>query len=308
MDIKRRRIHVSVRDLPNIFKLSGEVQHCHDALLPEPDDLPCYVQIYFLESGAAADAWMQNPANHPLRQSLLLDLHDMVTEVNPFVPIYKTAHERLLAEGAHADQPNVSLSLHFAQHTDQQCYTIPTALTEVTAIIPYAPNADTQDIMLCPQNPPVVKPSCSVFMTAILPLMLFTMFCSSHLETLAGVTRCLSTPMDMGVNLAKLSITNTSCMSIQMNPLHCCMGGNFSSNLLWRHGHALSRVNYHGSDLTKEHCVLPMLGIILGILASPLFCLQAILEVHEACSNFARIHMLLLLLLGPKGQVDKGIS
>ena len=74
--------------------------------------------------------------------------------MNPFVTIYKTAHERLLAEGAHADQPNVSLSLHFAQHTDQRRYNIPTTLTEVAAIIPYSPNADTQDIMLCLQNPP----------------------------------------------------------------------------------------------------------------------------------------------------------
>ena len=55
----------------------------------------------------------------------------------------------------------------------------------------------------------------------------------------------------------------------------------------------------------QEHCVLPnsmglwmlpMLGIILVILASPSFHL---LEVHKVCSNFARIHMLLLLLLDP---------
>ena len=100
------------------------------------------MQIYFLESAAAADARLQNPANHPLRRSLLLDLHDLVTEVNPFVTLYKTAHERLL--GAGADQHDVSLRLHFSQHTDQRRYNLPTTSTEVAAILPYAhPNANT---------------------------------------------------------------------------------------------------------------------------------------------------------------------
>ena len=125
-----------------VFKISGEVQHWHGALNPEPEAQSSYVQIYFLESAAAADAQLQNPANCPLWQSLLLDLHDMVTEVNPFVQLYKTAHERLLAEGA--DQHDVSLCLHFSQHSDQQCYNLPTTSTEVAALIPYAhPNANT---------------------------------------------------------------------------------------------------------------------------------------------------------------------
>ena len=42
-----------------------------------------------------------------------------------------------------------------------------------------------------------------------------------------------------------------------------------------------------------------MLGTILVMFANPSSCLQATLEVHRACSNFARIHMPLLLPLGP---------
>ena len=120
---------------------------------------------------------------------------------------------------------------------------------------------------------------CSVFMTAILHMMLSIMFCfcSFHLETLASMTRCLSTMPEVGVNLPKMSIILIGCMSAQMNPLHSCMEGNFSSNLLWMHGHTLSRASYHGSDITKQGFVLPnsmgvwmlpMLGIILVMLAS----------------------------------------
>ena len=78
-------------------------------------------------------------------------------------------------------------------------------------------------------------------------------------------------------------------------------GGDSSSNLLWMHGHTLRSVGYHGSDISKESFMLPnsmglwmlpMLGIILVMLASPSFYLQAALEVHRACSNFARTHML----------------
>jgi hypothetical protein len=76
----------------------------------------------------------------------------MVTEVNPFVPLYKTAHERLLAAGA--DQ-HVSLRLHFSQHTDQRRYNLPTTSTEVAALLPYAhPRANTRDIILHLRNPP----------------------------------------------------------------------------------------------------------------------------------------------------------
>ena len=111
--------------------------------MPEPEAQSSYVQIYFLESAAAAaDAQLQNPANRPLQHSLLLDLHDMVTQVNPFVPLYQTAHERLLTAGA--AQHDVSLRLHFSQHTDQQRYNLPTTSTEVAAILPSAhANANT---------------------------------------------------------------------------------------------------------------------------------------------------------------------
>ena len=77
----------------------------------------------------------------------------MVTEVNPFVALYKTAHERLLAAGA--NQHDVSLRLHFSQHSDQRRYNLPTTSTEVAAIIPYAhPHANTRDIILHLRNPP----------------------------------------------------------------------------------------------------------------------------------------------------------
>ena len=66
----------------------------------------------------------------------------MVTEVNPFFHLYQTAHERLLEAGA--DQHDVSLRLHFSQHTDQWHYNLPTTSTEVAAILPHAhPKANT---------------------------------------------------------------------------------------------------------------------------------------------------------------------
>jgi hypothetical protein len=50
-----------------VFKVSGEVCHWHGALIPEPEAQSAYVQIYFLESAAAAaDARLQIPANHAL--------------------------------------------------------------------------------------------------------------------------------------------------------------------------------------------------------------------------------------------------
>ena len=51
-------------------------------------------------------------------------------------------------------QPNVSVSLHFTQHTDHRRYNISTTSTEVAAMIPYVPNANTRDIVLQLRNPP----------------------------------------------------------------------------------------------------------------------------------------------------------
>src|SRR5258706_15960757 len=86
----------------------------------------------------------------------------------------------------------------------------------------------------------VINSLCSIFMTAILLMMLFIMFCSSHLVILAGMISCLSTMPEEMVHLLKMSIIYIDCMSTQMNPLHYCLGGSFSSNLLWIHGHAFT--------------------------------------------------------------------
>ena len=292
-----------------VFKFSGEVWHWHGALMPEPEAQSSYVQIYFLESAAAAAAaaQLQCPANFPLRQSLLLDLHDMVTEVSPFVTLYKTAHERLLTEGA--DQHDVSLCLHFSQHTDQWHYNLPTTSTEVAAIPPYAhPRVNTQDIMLHLQNPPDgqfplqcihdYNPAYDALHYALLfPLGDLGWHDQLPLHHARGEGK-LTQNEDYSYQLHEP--TDEAPMLLQ--------GGNSSSNLLWMHGHALSSLGYHDSDITKESFMLPnsmglwmlpMLGIILVMLASPSFCLQATLEVHRACFNFARIHILLLLPLCP---------
>src|ERR1700679_937585 len=103
----------------------------------------------------------------------------------------------------------------------------------------------------------MVNSLCSIFMTAIQLMILFIMFYSSHLEILAGMIGCLSTMPEVRENSPKMSIIHIDCMSAQMKPLHCCMGGSFSNNLLWMHGHALSSLGYHGSDITKESFMLP---------------------------------------------------
>ena len=62
---------------------------------------------------------------------------------------------------------------------------------------------------------------CIAFMTAILLMILFIMFCFSHLGTLAGMTGCPHTMMEMRVDLPNWSIIPSGCMSTQMNLLQC---------------------------------------------------------------------------------------
>src|SRR5713101_982007 len=78
---------------PYAFKLHGSLHHQMGALLPPPGNQPCYAQLYILDTDMALSARMGNNPN--LDPSTMSDHHMLLLECNPYVDMYKQAHQIL---------------------------------------------------------------------------------------------------------------------------------------------------------------------------------------------------------------------
>jgi hypothetical protein len=102
------------------------------SLLPLPGQAPKYAQLYILDKDVANEEWRRRNSN--LDPSVMLDLDTMLQEHNPFVQLYKKAHQ-IMAEKPPEEQANVQAQIILADGTDPRRYNLPTT-EEVAAIIP----------------------------------------------------------------------------------------------------------------------------------------------------------------------------
>ena len=71
------------------YSIHGELFHFQGPLIPRAEEPPAFAQLFFYDPDYAAGLRLNQ---HPgLDRTLLRDLHQMITEVNPFVQLYKTA-------------------------------------------------------------------------------------------------------------------------------------------------------------------------------------------------------------------------
>ena len=109
---------------PYVFKIHGELTHQHGSLIPERHGEPrTYAQLYIhdpaLAPGEARALALADRRRHRANQSLnpqiFSDLHEMMEQYNPFVNIYRHAHERLRHQ---AETPNLHVRLTYKRFTD----------------------------------------------------------------------------------------------------------------------------------------------------------------------------------------------
>ncbi|KAF9508724.1 hypothetical protein BS47DRAFT_1278904, partial [Hydnum rufescens UP504] len=120
---------------PYAFRIHGQLSHLHGALLPEAGHDISYAQMYIHNTQEAlAHAHQQWVAhNQGTTPEIMLELQDMMHANNPYIPMYRTAHEILLA--LPVAQCNVECCIHLDESADQHHYNLPQA-DQIAAILP----------------------------------------------------------------------------------------------------------------------------------------------------------------------------
>src|SRR5882762_5995464 len=234
----------------------------------------------------------------------MTDLHAMLLENNPYVNMYKQAHE-ILKDKPQDEQDNVSVRITVDPSTDLRHYNAPT-VKEVAAIIPGGGEEQVHlhhDIIVHLLYM-VVTSRGSVICTTATPH--YTMFCSSPKVTLASISISHHSQVQM------VKCTPRKCPSIAiMHIMHFFASlsqipsftvGNSFSNIWWMPGHLLRRAICTGSGPIKSRYVLicikgsmmhfmiikMVLQLILGSRVSTLFFPLAIQAVHGICISYSR--------------------
>lgn len=137
------------------FQIHGELYHLQGPLTAAANDAPTFAQLYFYDPLYAAQLRQQGHPNLDL--AVLQRLTNELNTVNPFIPLYKTAKERLddvpPENGDVRVVLNPQLRLVMESGADKRRHNLPTS-NEVAAIIPdeYG-EAGFRDIVLAHRNP-----------------------------------------------------------------------------------------------------------------------------------------------------------
>ena len=129
------------------FQIHGELFHHQGPLDPSSQEPPVFAQLFFYDPDYATDVRAQQ---HPhLDLVILRGLHEMLTEHNPFIRLYKTARERLTEQtGEFRLLLNPQMRLVLQLGADRRRENLPTA-TELAGILPDEFTEDSRrDIIL----------------------------------------------------------------------------------------------------------------------------------------------------------------
>lgn len=116
------------------FQIHGELFHWQGPLQPAPQEAPVFAQLFFYDPDYATD--IRNQRYPQLDRTILRGLHEMLTDHNPFIRIYKTARERLASQtGQFRLLLNPQMRLILQSGADRRRENLPTA-TELAGILP----------------------------------------------------------------------------------------------------------------------------------------------------------------------------
>ena len=134
------------------FQIHGELFHYQGPLVPGSQEAPAFAQLFFYDPDHATNLRLQH--RPLLNRTILHGLHNMLTDCNPFVQIYKTARERLAAQTGHFRiLLNPQMRLILQSGADRRRENLPTA-TELAGILPDEfTDESRRDILLAVREP-----------------------------------------------------------------------------------------------------------------------------------------------------------
>ena len=120
------------------FQIHGQVYHTQGPLLSEDNNNANYAQLYTFEPQFEASLRAGN--NGDLDREIISSLTSMLHEKNPYVRLYKNAHELLInTEISESETPFVwifpSMRIELAAGSDNRTENLPTS-DEVAGVIP----------------------------------------------------------------------------------------------------------------------------------------------------------------------------
>lgn len=119
------------------FSIHGELLHKHGPLQPRPGDPPRYLQLFFYDPDYAADVRSQRNPN--LDRRLLLTIANALQECNPYIRMYKAAHEQLGTFADNSDMHRIvitaQMQLVVEQGADHRRHNLPVT-NEIALLIP----------------------------------------------------------------------------------------------------------------------------------------------------------------------------
>ena len=134
------------------FQIHGELYHYQGPLVPGSQEIPSFAQLFFYDPDFSTDVRMTRYSD--LDRGVVRRLTDMLMECNPFIALYRTAHERF---ADYAGQSrlllNPQMRLVVEQGADRRRENLPTS-DEVAVIIPdeFA-GGSRRDIVLAVRDP-----------------------------------------------------------------------------------------------------------------------------------------------------------
>lgn len=166
---------------PPMYKIQGEIFHRIGSLMPEQNCAPVFSQLFVYDHGEALQYQMNR--NPERRCGTMETLQRVMDNCNPFVQVYKQAHE--LTEGM--TLPEFHLRLDFLRATDQWHYNDPCSAHELATIIP-------GDVDSCANARDVITTQEGVHLCgcqSVIPCTLLgSSLCLHQLLSQAGTRRC----------------------------------------------------------------------------------------------------------------------
>jgi hypothetical protein len=139
------------------FRISGELCHRIGSLLPPPEGVPAFAQIYIYDSDPQHQLDIRMSHQHQvLDRDTLHDLQGMIVKYNPYYAAFMSAKERL----AQYNHIQLQLKTICEPTADQRRYNRPTA-SEIAVLIPGTgeERTHTRDIVVQDRSGPLRRVS-----------------------------------------------------------------------------------------------------------------------------------------------------
>jgi hypothetical protein len=118
---------------PYSFRINNELYHLSGTFLPQEGEKLLYAQLYNYDPATALNARISHRINQDVNRETMALLPRILLQCDPYVAIYKQAHEILQQQQPR--KTDITVRIHFSAAKDQRRYNLPTS-DEIAVVLP----------------------------------------------------------------------------------------------------------------------------------------------------------------------------